>query len=843
MTILSALLLTLALPASLDSLRTTDIEEIVVVSAPKENQRLRRQPMASTSFAQNEMIERGVAGVKDLSANVPNLFIPSYGSRLTTSIYVRGIGSRTGTPAVALYVDGVPQLSSSSYDLSFSNVDRIDVLRGPQSTLYGRNALGGVVRVFTKNPMQYQGTDIRVEGSHTAGGAPAGRSDGGGPGSYRLNLTHYHRINSRFAFSGHLFGEMDGGYFRNEARGDELMDWQRMLGARMRFIIKPHDRLDLDLSLNHEWVNQGGYPYEYLGVVGAPSTPDPLFGEGHIAYDSSSGYRRSLTNAGLTAERRWPHVVLTSVTGFQHLHDRMDLDQDFTDRSLYTLIQRQNQNTVSEEIILKKGDWDVSRYSWLFGVNAIRQWNATDGPVTFHADGLGWLNGLVNRQANAHMPTVSTSGYTMAFQFDNQVLGSDLGFPGTYCTPATNLALFHQSSLQHLFGIQGLDLTAGLRLDYERFDLDYHAWYGFDQRYALGGHLTYPDGQSPRDLQLVQPTSFRVDDALQGHVHTDYLQLLPRLTLQWTSHPSNAKGQSSTLYATVSRGYRSGGYNNQMFSDLLQARMQTRILQNVTSVTLPVVKKQPSMPDVAKATVEQILTSMSADKGTDVQSATWYKPESSWNYEVGSHLTLWDSRLLTDVSLFLADTRNQQVSQMSSGGLGRVTINSGKSRSFGGEASVRCLVTNQLQVSVAYGFTRARFRNPSTLASHPSTYVPFVPRHTLSVGATQTWPVRRPHLSSVVLHANYRGAGRIYWTETNDASQAFAGQLNARCTLQMKAGVLRSDVDRFRSFDLSLWASNLLSSRYQTFYFETMQRGFAQYTRPVTLGVELRLRL
>ena len=108
-----------------DSLRTTDIEEIVVVSTPKESQRLRQQPLSSTSLSQDAMHERGIVDVKDISATVPNLFIPNYGSNLTTGIYVRGVGSRIGTPAVALYVDGVPQVSAASYDFNFANVDRL----------------------------------------------------------------------------------------------------------------------------------------------------------------------------------------------------------------------------------------------------------------------------------------------------------------------------------------------------------------------------------------------------------------------------------------------------------------------------------------------------------------------------------------------------------------------------------------------------------------------------------------------------------------------------------------------------------------------------------------------
>lgn len=821
-------LFALFMPEVTDSIITTDIEEIVVAATPKENLRLRRQPLASTSFASSDMSELGMRGITDFTSTVPNLFIPAYGSRLTTSVYVRGIGSRTGTPAVALYIDGVPQITPASYDFNFSNVDRVDILRGAQSTLYGRNSMGGVIRVFTKNPMHHQGTDIDVEGSHSAGSAPNGRKDGGGAGHYRLNLTHYHRLNDRVAFTGHLFGELDGGYFRNEARGNELIDKVADLGARWRLIYLPRPDLNFDISLSHEWLKQGGYPYEYQGIVGAPSTPDPLTPAGHIAYDNFCGYRRQLTHAGVTMEKRWPRVTITSVTGYQHLHDRMDLDQDFTDKNLYTLMQRQEGNTLSEEIVLRPTDKGSTArdYAWLFGLAAIRQWMKTDGPVAFHDDGLGWLNGLINRQANTHLPTVTShdeedrEAYTMNFLFDNIIMGNDLGFPGTYKTPSTNVAVFHESTLQRLFGVEGLTLTGGLRLDYEHFVLDYDTRYTFEQRYGLNGRLTYPDGSVRDGMTLVPTRTFKVEDGMKGRLSKDYLKLMPRVTLQY-AFQCDENSMRSNVYATVSRGYRSGGYNMQMFSDLLQSRMQTAIMHNVADATVPIVDGVAMIPADVKTKVRNMLIDMGTQQDMDVDSATWYKPESSWNYEVGTHLNLFGSRVQADAAVFFMNTRDQQLSRMSSGGLGRVTVNSGRSHSVGGELSLRWHITDDLLVNTSYGYTHATFTDGG--------YVPFVPRHTFMAGATQRWNLRGRWLDAITLHGDYHGAGRIYWTESNNVWQNFAGTLNARLTLQRKGTAL------------ALYAHNILATRFQTFYFETMQRGFAQYSRPTEVGVNLRL--
>ena len=121
-----------------DTLKVIDVEEIVVIAAPKENRKLRELPTAVTMLSQQDMQANQVNSIKSLTALVPNIFIPDYGSRLTSAIYIRGIGSRINTPSVGLYVDNVPYIDKSAFDFNYADIERIDVLRGPQGTLYGR---------------------------------------------------------------------------------------------------------------------------------------------------------------------------------------------------------------------------------------------------------------------------------------------------------------------------------------------------------------------------------------------------------------------------------------------------------------------------------------------------------------------------------------------------------------------------------------------------------------------------------------------------------------------------------------------------------------------------------
>lgn len=235
-----------------DTLKVVDVEEITVIATPKENRKLREQPTAVTLLSQQDMQNAQVNSIKNLTSVVPNIFIPDYGSRLTSAVYIRGIGSRINTPSVGLYVDNIPYIDKSAFDFSYADVERIDVLRGPQGTLYGRNAMGGLIKVHTKSPFSYQGTDFRMgAGTHNA---------------YNTSLTHYHRLSERFAFSTGGFYDYQGGFFRNTVR-DEKADKGQSAGGRIRAIYLPSDNWKVDLNINYEYSDQRGYPYFYQGSL------------------------------------------------------------------------------------------------------------------------------------------------------------------------------------------------------------------------------------------------------------------------------------------------------------------------------------------------------------------------------------------------------------------------------------------------------------------------------------------------------------------------------------------------------------------------------------------------
>lgn len=792
-----------------DTTRVIDIEEVIVIATPKENNRLRQQPLSATSFSQGDMRNNSVTSVKSLSGLVPNLFIPDYGSKLTTSVYVRGIGSRINTPAVGLYVDNIPFIDKSAFDFNYSDIERIDVLRGPQGTLYGRNTMGGLIRVFTKSPFSYQGTDISL-GAATYN-------------NYKASVNHYHRISDKFAFSAGAFYEHEGGFFENVARNNEKIDKGDEVGGRMRAIWLPKDNLKLDFTVNYEYSNQGGYPYQLTSLSETDIYYQDLKGDlGKVAYNNECGYMRHLLNGGLNLEHQADNFILSSVTGFQYLKDEMNLDQDFTRKNVYTMSQRQNSKTISEEIVLKSKPG--RRWQWTTGVSGFYQWLDTEGPVTFHEDGVNWLNNTINSNANKYMPEIPM-GPTMSMKmvFSDVINGNTLNIPGYFKTPVFNTAIFHQSTFNDLFGAEGLSFTVGLRMDYENLKMNYNSGVNYTHAYSLSGDM------GSRKITMIPETEFSQNVKYEGDLGHDYIQLLPKFAIQYDFNNNN------NIYATVSKGYRSGGYNIQMFSDILQNDMKSNNMSDVAKKTIETLDKMPAgmISEEMKQKIIGMMNGMAQKVETDVKSTTLYKPEYSWNYEIGSHMTMFDGRLQADVAAFYMDTHDQQISRFAASGLGRITVNAGKSRSIGGELALKAQITDAFSLNGNYGYTHATFTDyvVSDEVNYNGNYVPFVPQHTFNIGGQYIFRMKSgAWLDNIMLNANYRGAGRVYWTEQNNAYQNLYGTLNGRISLNKGNG------------QIGIWINNALNTKYQAFYFESMNRGFAQMGRPMQIGVDLRCR-
>lgn len=761
-----------------DTSRVYDIDEVVVATRPKDLHQLRRQAVSSTSLSGKTLGAFAARDMRDVAMRVPSFVMPEYGARYTSAVYVRGIGSRVNSPAIGMYVDDIPVVSKSAFNTHLYDLSRIDILRGPQGTLYGQNAEGGLVRIYTKNPLHYQGTDVRLSFGNML---------------WRMaQISHYAKIEGIGAYSISAFYDGKNGFQRNKTTNSRA-DNGNEAGARLKFMRQQTDRTLISLTADYQWVRQNGFAYGNYdlstGRATDPSTNIPNF------------YRRHLFNFGMTINYRGNNADINSTTSYQYMNDNMQMDQDYTPTDYLRLHQRQLMNAVTQEFTIKNHDDNIWRR--VTGAFFSYQWLRTDAPVGF-GDGLTTPIGSAIEKSiyNSMVKSMTDKGMSenaakaIIEKAGGVSMNIGMNAPGLFKTPQLNAAMYHESNWQLS---SRLKATAGLRYDFSRTTIDY------DTRATM---------TMAANIMGVKATNSIVSH-LQNNTHDTFNQLLPKigLTYQLGKTADASCGGIGNMYATISKGYRAGGYNIQMFSDILQSELMT----NRTKAMAGSYEIEHTANDYAK-----------------VNSTIAYKPETSWNYELGAHLNLFNQTVQLDVATFLMQIRNQQLSIMAGTyGFGRMMVNAGRSRSFGGEVTLRgSAMNNTLAWVVAYSYTNATFRSYSdATANYRGKHVPFVPDHTLSANAEYTVIPKSSSLRSLTFGLGTTAQGRIYWDEANTYDQKLYAIVNAHTMMS------------FKHFNINVWAKNLTDTHYCTFAMDSSASGskkyFGQKGTPVSFGVDI----
>jgi outer membrane receptor protein involved in Fe transport len=658
-----------------------------------------------------------------------------------------------------MYVDNVPYFDKTSFDFDFFDLSRIEILRGPQGTLYGRNSMGGLINVYTLSPREWQGTRARIStGSH---------------GLLQAKVSHYMKVGEKFAFS--LGGNYSatGGFRKNvnpahspdvgtlaskiypSHHGKENAGAAQSASLRLNLDWRPLEKLSFNYTGSYEYAEQNGYAYgKYSAATGLPDS---------INYNDPIFYGRDVFNNSLRIEYAADRFKIASTTGFQALKDSLQLDNDFAPESMFTLFQKQDIQSVNEEITIRSTN--AKHFRWIGGVSGFYNKTRTDSKVTFKDDGIAFILESIK---NAGMP----------FQMD--ITSATIPVTGDYTTKNHGLAAFAQ--LTHDFGVEGLSASAGLRADYEKVAIDYINRSNFDYTVTMPG--------PPR------PISGSKLDSIDGGSTMEFTQILPKFALRY-----ERSGKSA--FASVSKGYRAGGYNLQMFSDLMSLKMRA----------------------------------FNRPLAIDANDAISFKSEYSWNFEIGGRLSLCNDRINAGLALFYMDIRDQQIAEFAPNAQGRMIKNAEKSESRGIEFDALVRPLENLALGLNYGYTKNTFvkytkelANSETI-DYAGKFVPFVPQHTVSLTADYTLTFKRSFVEKLSLGARCSGAGRIYWTETNEASQKFYSLLDGKITVEKGA------------FALGVWGRNLAGTEYSTFYFKNIHgRAIGQLGKPVHFGADLNVK-
>ncbi len=356
---------------------------------------------------------------------------------------------------------------------------------------------------------------------------------------------------------------------------------------------------------------------------------------------------------------------------------------------------------------------------------------------------------------------------------DEFILGND------FRTPTKGIAVYHRSTLD----LGKWTLSASLRFDYEQTALSYHS------NVNTSATMYRMMGQAGMIPLLTQEIA--IDD--YGKLKKSFRELLPNVSVTYNM-------KNSAVFLSVAKGFKAGGFNTQMFSNILQSKMMA----------------------VAGHGEE-----------ADVDQYVSYKPETSWNYELGGHFSCDQGRVYSTFSAFFIDVRDQQVTVFPEGdGTGRMMANAGRTRSLGAELTLRYTPSARWRFDLAYGYNNATFRH--FFDGHDDLSgkrVPYAPSNTLFLSAAYRMPVRSSMVEAISFCPTLRGTGSIYWDEMNIYRQPFYAELGASIRLEHSR------------YSLDLWGKNLTDTKFDVFRYESIGNNFFQRGKPLCAGITLRVHI
>src|SRR6202790_2629796 len=284
----------------------------IVVTAQRRVERLQDVPVAVTALSGTDLAERGVRQAGDITAGVPNMLLNSpYGPEAQPTFTLRGVTtqdySENQSSPIAMYVDEVYKPVGAVQALQVYDLDRVEILRGPQGTLYGKNATGGAVSFYSKNPSLTE-----EDGYVTAGfgnySAYSLNAAGGGP-----------IVDNELGVRAAILYEKRDGWVHSIVPGVEPLNGVDALAGRVTFLYRPSDTLTANLKLSMS--RSGGTPYGAHALNNDPAATGFSGNIGGVLNGVRYAVHNAIPHEKGKPKKNWEggaHTTLTSVTGFDY---------------------------------------------------------------------------------------------------------------------------------------------------------------------------------------------------------------------------------------------------------------------------------------------------------------------------------------------------------------------------------------------------------------------------------------------------------------------------------------------------------------------------------------------
>ena len=792
----------------------------VVVSSRRFEERLQDTPLAVSAFQSSDIENLSIRNIADTASFTPN-FIANAGPTGGNDgfYFIRGIGQTDPNPAtdpgVATYIDGVYLGRVMGASMDAMDIARVEVLRGPQGTLFGRNTVGGAINITSRDPAPDFGAEI---------GASAGSRN---LKQIRLSVDLPVSPAAALVVSANL-RDQDGWGRRSDGI---IFDSNKNQTLRAKLRLDPQDNFSAVLTTDYSKLTGTPQHSILIGVdpriatnfsatctrpnstlqqflasascspLGVPLPPGlTAFANPANPYVNTSSAAPvkdyKIYGTALTLAWNLGAIDVKSITSYRELSQDISIDYDSTAYRFYDGRFKTKQHQWSQEFQLS-GTTDVGR--WLLGAFRYNETNYHTNIVS-----LGSNNGCLPFPQPIIDAIAGSVGFTPGTYFYRACLGASFGPPSaalinSYSTPGTtrmltnNQAFELQTKADAIFGqatinvAEHLSATLGLRWTKETKEQAYDFF--VDNSAGVANLAFIPPSVVPT---LSERNRGSGPNALPASVPTAYSkswsEITPKAGLEWKPY------QNQLYYLSYAKGFKSGGFNGRPNPNTFTGRFS---------------------------------------------AVTPYDPEKIDSYEVGAKTQWLDDHVRINVAAFHENYRGIQlfVLDQTTGFLN--TLNA-SSRIRGAELEVLARPLAPLQIQAGLGFTNDNYTSIDPVVQAAGIrygmHLPLTPRINGSAGVQYTWSL--PH-GRFALRGDYIFRSE-YWfkpANTSLSRQGGFGLANARATYEFGDG----------QWTVAAYGLNIANKRYLTNVQDVISGGlgvaFGAVSAPREWGIEVRARL
>ncbi|WP_084813641.1 TonB-dependent receptor [Desulfogranum japonicum] len=589
--------------------------EPIVVTAQKREESIQEVSMGISAFTGQIVEDAQIESLSDLADLVPGLMVFNEGGPGMNTPSLRGLHAPydTLTLSTGLFIDGVPVQSVLGFENTFLDIERVEVLRGPQGTLYGKNTEAGVINIITRQP----GNDFQGSLSANIGTWLSSENDDSLTQAYTVKLSGPILKDKLFIGIAGKFSQNDG-IIENTFTGEAADDREKWFGrAHLRWT--PTGQMDVSFIATQLQYNNGA-AFMNMGEYGAQhyNLPAPAYRK--VSSNLQGENNSSDQSQSLKVDYEINDAfALTSVTSRRVYNDEAVSDFDFTSATLMHTKKDSKFTTLSQELRL-----------------------------SYDNGGVKWLTGIYGDKDEAN--------WNINMDYGSMTSVTDRDIDGNTYAVFTNLT------------------------------------YPLSQQFSLVGGLRYESTE--KELQDHVSTK-QADDSWDA--------ITPKLALEYRPVPE------TMTYLSVSKGYRSGGFNFQ---------------------------------------------------ATDSAYYT-FDEEQLWSYELGVKNTFFNNRLIANASVYLMDISDMQVSENISAISSYVT-NAGKATGKGVELELMAKLTSGLSVTAGLGYTDIEFDDFKDVSGdYEGNTTTYSPEYTFNIGGQYRWE------NGFYARADLIGYGEMYFDKAN----------------------------------------------------------------------------